>query len=259
MSLTTTVLAFGWAPEIRGILFVLIAVVLLCGSIYLLLATNLGARLGFLVAVAALFGWIFLLAGVWWSYGIGLQGALPTWSGQEIVVGDLTNASTAVVAGSNDLTQEGFTKLAEDNPGFGQAVASADEILTQEAKKFQSNAEYKVAAVYDKNGGSFPKVGAFDYFAFFHRPHWAVVEVRPVIPQQTEPGRAPPPPIIDESQPPIYVVMLRNLGTQRLPAALITMGVGIIFALTLYLMHRREKLVNQHLAGTEVEKVSAGR
>lgn len=253
----STILAFGWNPEIRGILFVLIAVLTLCGSVYLLLATNLGARLGLLVAMAGLFGWMFLLGAVWWAYGIGLQGALPTWQAEEIVVGDLTSASSSVVNQSNDLTEQGFVKLAEDNPGFGQAVASADEILTQETTAFRSNADYKVVAVYDKDGGSFPEIGPFDFFAFFHRPHYAVVEVRPVVPQETEPGRAPPPPIIDESQPPVYVVMVRDLGTQRVPAALITLGSGAIFALTLFLMHRREKLVNQHLSGTEVERVPA--
>lgn len=258
MSLATTLLAFGWNPEIRGILFVLIAVVTLCGSVYLLLATNLGARLGFLVAFAGLFGWMFLLGAVWWAYGIGLQGELPSWQAQEIIVGDLTAANTDVVNQSSDLTEQGFERLAEDNPGFGQAVASADEILTQEAGRFQSNAEFKVLAVYDKDGGSFPAIGPFDFFAFFHRPHYAVVEVQPVIPQETEPGRAPPTPIVDESQPPVYVVMLRDLGTQRVPAALVTIGSGIILAVTLFLLHRREQLVNRHLAGTDVEPVGSG-
>ena len=47
----SALLAIGWKPELRGILIVIIAVVVLCGSIYLILATNLGARLGFLVAL----------------------------------------------------------------------------------------------------------------------------------------------------------------------------------------------------------------
>ena len=55
----------------------LIAVGVLCGSVYLLLATNLGARLGFLVALAASFGWLVLMGTVWWIYGIGLQGQGP--------------------------------------------------------------------------------------------------------------------------------------------------------------------------------------
>ena len=55
MSLLASVLAIGWEPELRGILIVIIAVAVLNGSIYLLLGTNLGARLGFLVAPEAFY------------------------------------------------------------------------------------------------------------------------------------------------------------------------------------------------------------
>ena len=58
MSLVANLLAIAWEPELRGILIVIIAVVVLCGSIYMILATNLGARLGFLVALAGLTGWL---------------------------------------------------------------------------------------------------------------------------------------------------------------------------------------------------------
>jgi len=44
-------LAVTWDPFIRGIIVVLIGVGVLCGSVYLLLLTNLGARLGFLISV----------------------------------------------------------------------------------------------------------------------------------------------------------------------------------------------------------------
>ena len=47
-------LAISWQPELRGILITIIAVTTFCGSCYFLLSTNLGARLGFLVALAAL-------------------------------------------------------------------------------------------------------------------------------------------------------------------------------------------------------------
>jgi hypothetical protein len=256
------VLAFGWAPEIRGILFVTIGVVALCGSVYLLLGTNLGFRLGFLVAMAGLFGWLLILGLVWLAYAststtLGLQGRSPTWVGKEIVVGDLTQADSEVVRGT-DLESLGFVPLSPDNPGYGQASAAADEILVQESGTFTSTDQYKVVAVYDKDGGAYPAIGSFDFFAWFHRPHWAVVEVRPVVPQEAEPGRAPPTPVIDESQPPVYVVMLRDLGTQRVPAWLLTAGSGLMFALTLFLLHRREKLVNAHLSGgSELARVEA--
>ena len=72
-------LAISWEPELRGILIVIIATVVLCGSIYMILATNIGARLGFLVALTGLFGWMMLMGIVWAIYGIGLKGPEPSW------------------------------------------------------------------------------------------------------------------------------------------------------------------------------------
>jgi hypothetical protein len=42
-------LSIGWEPELRGLLTVIIGAVALCGSVYLLLGTNLGIRLGCLL------------------------------------------------------------------------------------------------------------------------------------------------------------------------------------------------------------------
>jgi len=68
----SVILSIGWEPEIRGILTVIIGTVALCGSVYLLLGTNIGVRLGFLVALAGLFGWMASMGAIWWAYGIGL-------------------------------------------------------------------------------------------------------------------------------------------------------------------------------------------
>jgi hypothetical protein len=54
-----------WNPTIIGVLTVLCAVGLFCGSTYLLLGTNLGGRLGFLVAAAGLSGFLVLLTTLW--------------------------------------------------------------------------------------------------------------------------------------------------------------------------------------------------
>ena len=51
---SSVTLAFGWQPEIRGIVVVLIAVGVLMGSVYLILSTDLGARLGLMVALGIL-------------------------------------------------------------------------------------------------------------------------------------------------------------------------------------------------------------
>jgi hypothetical protein len=258
MQVLTTVLAFGWEPEIRGITTVLIGMVVLAGSVYLLLGTNLGARLGFLVAFAGFFGWMFIMGGIWWAYGIGLQGQFPSWQPVEIVIGDLNQARSEVVQGvtlptGTDVRSDGWLLLPGDDPGRGQATAAADEILINEAELFEAG-QYLPQGVFDYGGARHPVVGPYevggqtvipeiDFIAFQHDPHYSLVQVRPVIPQRTEPGKAPPRPIIDEAADPVYVLMIRDLGTRRVPAAMITIGSGIIFGLSVLALNKRDRLV----------------
>lgn len=263
----TALLSLAWEPELRGILTVIIGVVVLCGSVYLLLGTNLGFRLGFLVAFAGLFGWMASMGAIWWAYGIGLQGRLPTWEpAQPFTIvreaGRLDEAGaldsplgldpdqtpTEVAAAAQEaLLNQGWVKLPEDDQGRGQAIASADEIIQIEAELYAAG-EYVPVAVYDRGGERFPKISeSLDFLAFFHRPHYALVEIVPVVPQREEPGRAPARPVVDNTQPHQYVMMIRDLGTKRQPAAFITIGSTLIFALCCWLLHRRDQVVQAHL------------
>src|SRR4051794_31519114 len=83
-----TIAGIGFNPGIRGILVVLTGFAVLCGSVYLLLATNMGARLGMLVAFAGLFGWLSILTLTWWISppAIGPRGTNASWKPVEIVV-----------------------------------------------------------------------------------------------------------------------------------------------------------------------------
>src|ERR1700710_546779 len=89
-----------WNPTILGVLVVVSAIGLFCGSTYLLLATNLGARLGFLVAFASLTGFMVLLSTLWWTSGnSGIDpphGHSPGWKVVE-VVNDPQQSKTADV------------------------------------------------------------------------------------------------------------------------------------------------------------------
>ena len=73
-------------------------------------------------------------------------------------------------------------------------------------------------SVFDTGGERYPMIGDFDFLAFFHKPHYAVVEVAPLVPTRTEPGRAPPPAEVDETRQRQYVYMIRDLGARRQPA-----------------------------------------
>ena len=80
--------ALAWDPGFRGILTVAVAVTILCGSIFLILATNNGARLGFMLALTGFTGWMFVLASIWSMYGIGYKGPAPSWRVVDTVRGN---------------------------------------------------------------------------------------------------------------------------------------------------------------------------
>ncbi len=87
MEAVELIAGLAWDPEIRGFLAVLTGVVVLMGSVWLLLATNSGTRLGTLIALAGFFGWMTIMAAIWWVYGIGYRGDAPRWEPVEIVEG----------------------------------------------------------------------------------------------------------------------------------------------------------------------------
>jgi hypothetical protein len=71
----------GW----QAVLGLAIAVIVLIGSIYMLLASNLGARLGYLVLMVSLMAWMMLLSAMWLfgipgtQPGTGPRGQEPQW------------------------------------------------------------------------------------------------------------------------------------------------------------------------------------
>ena len=262
----STLLAISWEPEIRGIVVVLISVVVLIGGSYLLVGSNVGARLGVLIILAGFFGWMAIMGAVWWTYGIGLKGPEPSWKPAEPVTiirdaqlltsagvldGAVPNAATPVAtaaAASDQLQAEGWSLLDEADPQRGQAVAASDAILQIEAEEFAAG-DYLSVRVFDRGGERYPKINdSLDFVAFFHKARYALVEVVPVVPQRTEPGRAPARPVADETQPHRYVYMVRDLGAKRQPAILITFGSGIIFAILCWLLHRRDLALRENLA-----------
>lgn len=273
-STIASILAIGWEPELRGLLTVVMAVVILCGSVYLILGTNLGARLGFLVALTGIAGWMVVMGLVWWIYGIGLVGEDSSWAPVEgrTVIQDTPSLAAAGVLASRPLHEpdadpleraltvreqlvaEGWDPVAEGEPGFGPAASAAGAFI-QEAGAFGAG-EFRVTAMFELGGDRWPKINeSLDFLAFFHDARYALVEVAPLEELRTEPGRAPVRPEIDTELGRQYVFMIRDLGSLRLPPAMLTIGSGLVFLALCWLLHRRDRIVEENRAA---ELVPAG-
>ncbi|MEO0494256.1 MAG: hypothetical protein AAF081_12670 [Actinomycetota bacterium] len=76
-----------WDPHVRGFLAVLAGFCVWMGSIWIIVSSNSGVRLGTLLSLAGLFAWMTIMASVWWIYGFGWVGDGPAWEEVEIVEG----------------------------------------------------------------------------------------------------------------------------------------------------------------------------
>ena len=271
--------AFAWDPQVRGFVIVLTAVVILIGSVYMLLATNVGAKVGFLLAVAGLSGWCAVMGWIWVVYGIGIKGHEPHWVPKEIVVGDLREASA--LKPTKTFPQQ-WNKLEEGHPILGDATATADKVLVPQEDAgghgagggaeteqlnvpppFEKSENYVVVGGYNTGGEDYfiPGGGLERNSGFFqgwlHQPHYAVIQVRPIIPP-AELGGAPPAPQPDPTQPITSVVMVRDLGNLRGPSAFFAFCFSLLFLVACLVLHHREQMIRAARAGGSPAPATAG-
>lgn len=290
----------AWDPQIRGILSVLVGVAVLMGSVYLLLGTNVGNRLGFMLALTAFFGWMTIMGLFWWIQpsATGPAGSVPSWVVTEVNYGDLQQSNlleaheldvdAAVAAGlpapaefrqATAAQIEEIEAQVDDTPGPWRVVAESDKIFG-EAKAvvdtelangnyvglnagdvIDSTDDYVSIYTFDAGGkplregdGWFDRVAhrVTNTLRITHPPHYLVMQVCPSTSETRAeaalPGQPPPTPVCDESAETISVIMERDIGNRRFPAAMITLGCGIVFGLLCYMLHIRDRRVTEHLA-----------
>jgi hypothetical protein len=85
-SLQLVYAGLSWDPALKGILVVLVGATVLFGSVYLIVATNTGVRLGLLITLSGLFGFLSILTLYWWVSppGNGPRGMDPSWHALEV-------------------------------------------------------------------------------------------------------------------------------------------------------------------------------
>jgi hypothetical protein len=284
MTVNGILAGIAWDPEIRGILSVLVGVIVLMGSVYLVLATNLAQRLGFLIALAAVFGWLTIHGTMWLIYppGTGPAGRGPAWEVQEIVYGDLSeslldkahtlDSSTLPAPAEVDdlepadvdaLNEEhadelaGWRVLAAADASRGEAQTAVDALLAEGIVPGLEESDSRVFTYAFETGGKperesdsvidriTNRVG--NTLRLTHPPHYAIVQLRPAVePGEPVPGEAPPAPEADEDAQVVSAVLVRDIGQRRLPAALIVGGSGLTFGLLCVMLHQRDRRVAEH-------------
>ena len=263
---------FAWDPQIRGIVIVVVAVTILIGSVYLLLGTNVGARVGFLLTVAGLSGWMILLGVLWMLNAQGLKGRDPSWKPKEIATGP---PGATITGGTEGLpsTVDGkpgprWYALPKGDPVLGDATAAADKLFapdTAPALEGHTKPEPAFAPPYS-NPSSFVQIAAFErggkernvWFAiknhrfykngpgwnpvgwFRSPPHYVALTVQKVAPKfdAASISEAPRP---DLSQPYTTLVLVRDRGSIRFPPFMVIIASSIIFGVTCVSLHRRDK------------------
>lgn len=238
----TLLLALSWNPQVRGGLYVLTAVVILCGSGALILGTNLGARVGFQAAAAGLTGFFVVIGATWWVYGIGPHGKAPTWVPRFEIQGDLGQADSQILRGF----PRDWEELDIADPAVADALPVADGELTGGeggGGLYKSAADYLPVAALEKGGETYGPFGVFNFrpLNLWHKTHYLIVQVQAVEVQEAIPGAAPPRPRVDPNAPKTAVVMVRDLGSLRLNPAVFTIASALLFGLLAYQLHTRDK------------------
>ena len=235
-----------WYPTILGVLVVIAAVTLFIGSVYLLLGTNLGARLGFLVTFTCLMGFLLVLSILWLTTASPLEspkGRVASWS----VIENVPNISKAKTEAVRDIARKENKASTTD---ASNVLAAADAALITKVStptvtytpqdnrfaKFQDVTQFMVLQTWTV-GGSNPQ---FWKGEFNHSKKYAVIQYCATEPQTQTFGLPPLPPQCANDKRG-YIVATYDYGTLRLPPFFVIVITGVLFGLGLLLLHWREK------------------
>lgn len=222
-----------WNPYVKGALIAVIAVVLFAGSAHLLLSTNVGSRLAFLVTAAAFTGFMTLLSFAWITaqFPQGPLGPPPRWRVEEVV----PDLSASRIERVREL---GRTPQPAPAEAAAQIKADLDQELTNGDGRFDlfgDPTDYLAVQTLSVGGGrKWP-------FWWTEKTHYGAVQVCPVLERKVPFGAKPPTPECDPAQGTQWVVTVRDLGARRQPSFLIFGGSLVLFALTLVALNRYEK------------------
>ncbi len=261
-----------WDPTILGVLTVLSGVVLFCGSTYMLLTTNIGARQGFLVAFCSLTGITMLLGALWLTTNTPLnvpKGRVAQWIpvSEEPTDAIVANLSDSAIQALRSIDSEG-TPVPEKGPADSDVLERGELRPAVEAALVKEKTEgpHEVEAgplvlVCDTCAGDVITnldelnsytIGGGTKNLFWHNTQYAAVEFCTRF--ALDPVFADPSAEIKDAEcdPAIahkFLLLKRDFGSLRLPALFYTLVSGLLLGLGLYAMHIKERSEQRTSAG----------
>lgn len=222
----------------KGALTVAMGFALFVGSIYVLLSAMFGRRMGFLVLVVGLSGWMILLSALWlfgfWSQGIGTKtnlgprGSEPAWVPVEAAL---------------SATSERYPQIAE-YPGAPwkdptpsvdasvQSVTSAVQtMLTEQANEEAGKKEFEAGA--------------------FATTDFTVEEIKFATASNGTTPLAAAKAFYNGGGPALTVLLYHDKGNVEHYSVMFLVGSIVVFLLTLPLLDRAEKSRREILTGGE--------
>jgi hypothetical protein len=227
---------------------------LFCGSVYLLLGTNLGGRLGFLVAAAGLSGFLVLLTTLWLTTPGSAtgnsdldppHGNSPSWKVVEVVsdpsqskIEAVRNLPTKGTAGTTDL-------ITQVKPAIDAAIVTAAPVAGQTPPE-QPFATLGLSSSTDYLLG-FPGARSYQYIDktenfLWHRHRYAALEFCMV--NKDASGNVingPNGPECDPLQPTHFAIVSYDYGSIRKPVVFYWLFSVVFFGLSLLGLHWWEK------------------
>ena len=209
------------------------AVIVFCGSVFLLMAFVMGARLAYWVTASVTLAFVLIMGGVW-SYGtpLGPVGQLPAWSPV-----DLGADQAQLDFGPAGDYPEGdwFVPDPEDSAQATQASelesASSDYLETEIAEGGEAKESFATIdeAILEEESGRLIEVDGETYGAVTY------VQIEPPDPSDET---ADP---LEGSGDPIVVVMSYDPGNPSRPARMITAGTFLLLVGHLIGLSRAER------------------
>ena len=203
---------------VEGVAAVVSAIIIFCGSVWLLLTMVMGARLAYFVTASLFLGFILIMGVVWSINPLGPLGEAPQWK---------------PVAIAEQPSEIDFGPASDYPDDPWRAPNQEDAVETSEAAELGTDAiDYLDGEIQEKNVQSFQAAADAtantDSLRFFEQggEFYGAVRLEPL------PGK---------EGTPVITVMKRDFGNPLGPARSITLGTFLLLGVHLFGLSRAER------------------